>query len=184
MNDSRHRVAGLWLVAGLLTAPALGAPPASTPAPTTQQRIDRELDGMRGQIRNMKARLENEIAGIAGSGAQAATRPIEVCCSQNLTRIEERAAGMGTILDQLAARFAAQPNRAGIDAVTRIRTDLGTVQQAVGVLRQAPDRSSADNGLVALTQVYIQLRDSADTLETCCGVLPALDDEKAQRSSR
>lgn len=131
--------------------------------------LNSKLDALRDQIKNASLRFKNKVIGVesdtTGPDQPAAPQtPAAICCSHNLVNISVQIDELKGILDELNAHYGAVSRRPALAAVQTLRGDLAQVSGALAAFKNAGTRPLAQRAMDSLTQAFIRLRDSADTL--------------------
>ena len=165
----------IFLVAPLLLAGASFAvpPPLPDDAPPLD-RLNAEMNKIRGQLKNASVKMKNGVQGLGGTAGESSV--MKGCCGSNLRHIAKAALAINGLLPELSRCYDAESADLASAAVEFYRNDLRSFARAMAQLQDAQGSHNAKMFMDGTTRAFLQLRESGDELPAC----PALGESPAE----
>lgn len=158
---SIHFLAALLLAGASLAAPA----PLPEDVPTLD-RVNAEMNKIRGQLKNASIKMRNGVQGLGGT-AVADSSVMKSCCGSNLGHIARAALAIEGLLPELARCYESESNSMARAAVEFYRNDLRAFASAMAKLQEAQGSHEAKMFMDGTTRAFLQFRKSGDGLSPC-----------------
>ena len=153
----------------LLTCLILLAAPVSwaeEPEPTTDlEKFGDTIRRVRNNISNAEAKVRNRVVGMSGDDVDP-SKPGQVCCMQNIERIQRLVFSMGPFIRALEQCYISEQDVDSRIQLGLAREDAESLFRAVRNFRDA-DARAANMALAAMTKSFLLLNQNFGKLKEC-----------------